>query len=168
VGKVIKLKELVKELTPLRDTQTIGLITGCFDLLHQGHINFFRFAKENVDILIVGIDLDIAIKKSKGNTRPILTQAERSEVLSELQSVDYVLLLESPHSFRTKAADDYYNKITRLIKPHYLITNKEADTHWETKKKRIESVGGSLFIYERERENSTTHIIERILSLHKL
>ena len=51
-------------------------------------------AKSLGDILIVGLNSDSSVKKIKGRGRPILPEAERAEILSALEAVDYVLLFK--------------------------------------------------------------------------
>ncbi len=57
----------------------VGLITGCFDVVHSGHVDLFRFAKKHCDLVIVGLDSDETIKINKGSNRPIhnIFQRER-------------------------------------------------------------------------------------------
>lgn len=43
----------------------VGLICGCFDLFHIGHLNILEKAKSSCDFLIVGIVDDDYIKKKK-------------------------------------------------------------------------------------------------------
>lgn len=49
-------------------------VNGCFDVLHIGHIKLLKYAKSLGSFLIVGIDSDDRIKKSKGQYRPINPQ----------------------------------------------------------------------------------------------
>lgn len=57
----------------------VGLITGCFDVIHVGHVELFQFAKKHCDVVVVGLDSDETIKLNKGPARPIhnISQRER-------------------------------------------------------------------------------------------
>jgi D-beta-D-heptose 7-phosphate kinase/D-beta-D-heptose 1-phosphate adenosyltransferase len=69
--KIQSLSNLGKILLKLKKQgKTIGLITGCFDVFHIGHVETLNFAKKHCDILIVGLDNDrtVAINKGGGET----------------------------------------------------------------------------------------------------
>ena len=55
---------------------------GCFDVLHRGHIELFKYAKSLGDVLYVGIDSDLKIKKDKGDGRPYNNEVDRIELLN--------------------------------------------------------------------------------------
>jgi len=52
------------------------LVNGCYDFYHFGHANLFRRAKEQGDVLIVGVVSDADVEKHKGPT--IMNDRERS------------------------------------------------------------------------------------------
>ena len=57
----IILKKLISEI---KNTDIkIGFTNGCFDILHSGHIKLFKEARENCDLLIVGVNSDMSVKK---------------------------------------------------------------------------------------------------------
>ena len=87
---ILKLKYLITKCDKLRGHHTIGLCHGCFDLLHYGHLQHLKEAKEQCDILIVTVTRDIFIDKGVG--RPIFNEEQRAEMLNELRCVDYVSL----------------------------------------------------------------------------
>jgi rfaE bifunctional protein nucleotidyltransferase chain/domain len=66
------------------------LATGCFDLLHKGHVFFLREAARYGDVLIVGVNSDDSVRELKGANRPIVPAADRCAVLAEFECVDYV------------------------------------------------------------------------------
>ncbi|QYO66181.1 SIS domain-containing protein [Leptolyngbya sp. 7M] len=67
---------------------------GCFDLIHPGHIDLLRRARELGDHLIVGINSDESVRRIKGNGRPIMPQEDRRQVLLGLDSVDEVFIFD--------------------------------------------------------------------------
>ena len=91
------------------------------DILHPGHIKSLRQAADLGDILIVGLNSDNSVKRLKGSNRPVNNENTRSEVLSNLSFVDYVIIFE----------DDNPLSIIEAIKPN--IIAKEVTT----KKKKL-------------------------------
>ena len=90
-SKIKKRKELAKIAEKLRKSgKKIVLATGCFDILHSGHIQLFNKAKKLGDVLIVGANSDSSIGKIKGPERPIVKEKLRLFNLSSLVPVDYV------------------------------------------------------------------------------
>ena len=69
--------------------KSVVLVTGGFDPLHSGHIDYFKAAKELGDKLIVGLNSDEWLTRKKG--RPFLTWEERASVIGELACVDRVI-----------------------------------------------------------------------------
>ena len=61
---------------------------GCFDILHRGHVEMFKFAKSLGDELIVGLDTDEKIKESKGSDRPFNNLEDRELVVASIRYVD--------------------------------------------------------------------------------
>jgi len=68
---------------------------GCFDIIHPGHIELFKYARSKGDLLFVGIDTDKRVKELKGETRPINSQEDRKRVLEAIRYVDKVFLFDS-------------------------------------------------------------------------
>jgi len=96
-SKVRTLDELIAFRAAWRETgKTVVWTNGCFDLLHAGHIRSFRDAKALGDILIVGVNSDASVRAVKGDSRPIVNQADRAELIAALEMVDYVTIFEEP------------------------------------------------------------------------
>jgi rfaE bifunctional protein nucleotidyltransferase chain/domain len=77
-----------------RNGRRIVFTNGCFDLLHPGHIRSLELARELGDALIVGLNSDASVRQLKGESRPVLPEGERAEILAALESVDAVVLFE--------------------------------------------------------------------------
>lgn len=67
----------------------IVLVTGGFDPLHSGHIEYFKAAKELGDHLVVGVNSDQWLTRKKG--RPFMSFDERCAIIKELSVVDEVI-----------------------------------------------------------------------------
>lgn len=72
-------------------------VTGCFDILHIGHISLFQFCKDNFPEydLCVFLDSDERVAKSKGKGRPINNQEDRRKMLESLRWVDTVTIFDT-------------------------------------------------------------------------
>lgn len=67
----------------------IVLVTGGFDPIHSGHIEYLKHADQLGDILIVGLNSDEWLTRKKG--KPFMPWEERKVVLSHLNMVDAVI-----------------------------------------------------------------------------
>ena len=69
--------------------KTVVIITGGFDPLHSGHLDYIRAARELGDILIVGVNSDEWLVRKKG--RSFMPFEERISIIQALQYVDYAI-----------------------------------------------------------------------------
>lgn len=67
----------------------IVLVTGGFDPLHSGHIEYFKAAKKLGDILVVGANSDAWLARKKGAA--FMPLQERTAILRALNGVDFVI-----------------------------------------------------------------------------
>lgn len=67
----------------------IVLVTGGFDPLHSGHMDYFNSARSLGNKLAVGLNSDAWLTRKKG--RPFMSWQERASIISNLRSVDYVI-----------------------------------------------------------------------------
>jgi cytidyltransferase-like protein len=65
----------------------IGLTTGVYDLLHEGHRRFFERAREHCDYLVVAVASDWLTRVQKGPTRPIEREEFRCAQVAALPDV---------------------------------------------------------------------------------
>ncbi|MEZ2120785.1 adenylyltransferase/cytidyltransferase family protein [Corynebacterium sp. CCM 9203] len=104
-------------LRSLKDALRLGrrrvvLATGCFDMLHAGHIDLLKRARSFGDFLIVGLNSDSSIRKNKGNQRPILDQNVRKMMLESLSYVDLVVVFDekTPCELVSEIVPDFFVK----------------------------------------------------------
>lgn len=81
----------------VRDRQAAGerviFTSGCFDVLHVGHIRSLRAARDLGDRLVIGLNSDESVRALKGEGRPYFAQDERAEVLSAIDPVDAIVIV---------------------------------------------------------------------------
>jgi len=86
-----RLHEFCNERIP-KDNDVIMYIDGAWDILHVGHIETLKKAKEKCDFLYVGVHDDMSINKHRGKNYPILNMQERVFNLLALKYVDDVVI----------------------------------------------------------------------------
>ena len=142
--------------------KTVGLITGCFDILHIDHTTLFRSAKQHVDVLVIGVERDESLK-SKNPNRPFNTLTWRCEMLSELTSVDLVFPIEFVIEYKTSEVNNkMYEALYKRIRPDFLITSPIADEYWKEKRQRAQNMGLGFLGLEMEKRISSTDIINKL------
>jgi len=94
--KLKSLDELAGECERWRRRgETVVLVNGAFDMLHVGHLRYLAQAKEQADHLVAAVNSDASVRASKGETRPIIPEDERVEILSHLWMVDRICLFDN-------------------------------------------------------------------------
>ncbi len=141
------LKSLEKMVQEWKEAgHRIVLVSGSWDLIHEGHALYLEKAKSYGDILIVGVDSDKKIKKRKGPGRPVVPQDERLRMLSHLRSVDVVILKEH---------DAPKWSLIATVKPDVLVATKETYTKDDIKKLE-ETHATKVLVHERMATTSTS------------
>ena len=77
-----------------RAGRKVVFANGVFDLLHVGHVRYLKAAREEGDLLVVGINSDASTRALKGVGRPILTERARASLVAALAAVDYVVIFD--------------------------------------------------------------------------
>jgi D-beta-D-heptose 7-phosphate kinase/D-beta-D-heptose 1-phosphate adenosyltransferase len=158
IGKVRTLEQLLPELDAYRrQGKTIGFTNGCFDILHAGHVAYLRRARQAADLLVVGVNSDSSIRRIKGPDRPVNHQEDRVMVLSELQSVDYLVVFDH----------DTPIDLIRAVRPDVLIKGADYSREQVVGADLVESYGGRIELVELVEGRSTTNIIRRIESANR-
>ena len=132
--------------------QRIVFTNGVFDLLHPGHVRYLREARGLGDLLIVGVNADESVRRSKGPGRPITAEDERAEILAALECVDAVVIF----------AEDTPAEIVRLVQPDILVKGADWPADQIVGRDTVESRGGRVVLVPVEAGHSTTSIVERI------
>lgn len=111
-SRLLTWNQLEKQLSLWRfKSQKIVFTNGCFDLIHQGHIDYLAKAASLGNQLIIGLNTDDSVKRLKGVERPINHQYARAKVLSALIFTSAVVLFDQ----------DTPLELIQLIKPDILV-----------------------------------------------
>ena len=71
-----------------------GYTTGVFDVLHRGHLNILKQAKEQCDYLVVGVTTDRLCFERK-NKYPVMPEEDRIDIVGAIRYVDQVVKQEN-------------------------------------------------------------------------
>ena len=150
----IVTREELKQLVKHDRTQklTIAFANGAFDLLHVGHIRYLDGAKREADRLIVAINSDASVRGLKGPTRPVLSEADRAEMVDALRAVDYVVVFD----------ETTVSPLLELLQPdvHCKGTDYTIDTVPE--RDTVRAYGGRIAIVGDPKDHSTTDLLSRL------
>src|SRR5579864_5591000 len=153
MGRVLSEAELIEAVSRERATgRTIAFANGCFDLLHVGHVRYIQGAAAEADRLIVAVNNDRSVAALKGAGRPILTAADRAELVAALRGVDYVVVF----------GDATVERLLRLVRPdvHCKGTDYTVDTVPE--RAVVAEYGGRTAIVGDPKRHATRELIARV------
>jgi len=158
-----KLKTL-EELAVLRtqwaaEGKTVVWTNGCFDLVHAGHVRSLRDASALGDILVVGINSDRSVQAIKGAGRPLVGEADRAELLTALEAVDFVTIFDEadPIAALARLRPDIHCKGAEYADGARPLPERET----------VLAYGGRIFFLPFHAGLSTSAIIGRILNSAK-
>lgn len=131
------------------------LSSGCFDILHVGHLNTLKIAKNLGDILMVCLSSDEQIKKLKGHKRPINNYQDRIDLFKTISYVDYIIIYDEENIEKEKTLDD----IMKRVNPFAWVKGNDYDKEDILKKHPHLQ---NIVLLENIANKSTTHIIKNI------
>ena len=147
-------REYIKEAceTVRTDGATIVFTNGCFDILHAGHVRYLTAAAAMGDFLVVGLNSDASVRRLKGEGRPIVSEADRAEVLEALRAVDIVTIFDEPTA----------EELIRLVRPDVYVKGGDYSLDTLPEANIVQEAGGRVELIPFVEGHSTTSIIERI------
>ena len=119
---------------------------GCFDVLHRGHIELFKYAKSLGTKLYVGIDSDEKVKVDKGKSRPINNVQDRKFLLESIKYIDEVIIFST-----TKDLEN----LIKSIQPNIMVIGSD----WKGKTVIGKQYTKQLMFFDRIGDYSTTNIL---------
>jgi len=124
---------------------------GCFDILHVGHVRYLREARLLGDKLIVGLNSDASVKRLKGESRPVVSQDDRKEVLEALEFVDEVHIFD----------EDTPLELIKKIQPQILVKGGDYSIGNIVGAKEVLGWGGEVKSLSFHKGHSSTELINK-------
>ena len=148
----------LRQFLPLRERLSeaglkLVFTNGCFDLLHPGHVDYLEKARSLGDRLLVAINSDLSVRSLKGDSRPIILQQERAEILAALECVDFVLIF----------SEETPRELIQAVLPDVLVKGSDWAPHEIVGRDEVEARGGRVVSIDFLPGFSTTAIIETII-----
>jgi rfaE bifunctional protein nucleotidyltransferase chain/domain len=130
----------------------VAFTNGVFDLLHAGHIDILTAARDSADALIVGVNSDESVRRLKGPTRPVHSDAERAYVLAALECVDLVVIVP----------EDTPLNLVRHLKPDVIVKGGDYSEDTIVGATEVKGWGGRVLVVPLTPGHSTTAIIRKL------
>ena len=133
---------------------------GCFDILHAGHVAYLEAAKEQGDLLIVGLNDDESVRELKGPDRPINCLEDRARVLDSIRYVDLVVI------FHEKRAQEFI----KAVQPDIYVKGGDYtfDSLPECERLLLEENTLDVVILPELTGRSTTNIVNNMKNMETL
>ena len=150
---MLEQDRISKEISDLRSgNKTVVFTNGCFDLLHQGHIDLISTSSTFGNILVVGLNSDESVKRLKGDKRPMQNVKERTSALIATGYVDKVYTFEK----------DTPLDLILEIKPDIIVKGGDYVAEDVVGYSEVINWGGEIKIVPITPGFSTTSIIEKM------
>jgi len=152
--KILSRREAARAVRAAqRRGERVVFTSGCFDLLHIGHLRSLEEARSYGDRLVVAVNSDASVRRIKGPSRPVIPMRQRAELLAALECVDWVTSFggENPRATIGILDPDVYAKGGEW--PLATLLEQDAPPGWKGEVKRLRQVPGVR----------TTAIVERML-----
>ena len=145
----------------------VGLTSGTWDLFHHSHLLYLERCKSQCDKLIVGVDGDDLVRRTKGEFRPIHGERHRLSLINRLTVVDSAFILRDLKDLTLIALQFYVDKVFKCEKfavPHLKAALREPYTLESVPAKRVYGTERAelVIIPDIPGMISTTKIVEMI------
>ena len=157
-GMICEVDELCCHLAGHRQRgERVVFTNGCFDLLHPGHVTYLEEARQLGDLLVVGLNADLSVRRLKGDKRPILPERARASLLAALAAVDYVVIF----------ADETPGRLIECIQPDILVKGGDWAPENIVGHELVTARGGRVLSLPFVAGYSTSTIIADILNRYR-
>tara|TARA_X000000950_G_scaffold59312_1_gene71938 strand:+ start:599 stop:1360 length:762 start_codon:yes stop_codon:yes gene_type:complete len=135
----------------------VVVVSGGFDPIHSGHIEYFKSAKEYGDKLIVALNSDYWLEKKKGKF--FMPFAERLSIVSSITFVDEVIDFEDDH------IGSCINALEKIKKKHpndeIYFANGGDRNNLNIPEKSVEGINFLFSVGGDNKKNSSSSILNK-------
>jgi D-beta-D-heptose 7-phosphate kinase/D-beta-D-heptose 1-phosphate adenosyltransferase len=135
-----------------RQGKRVAFTNGCFDVLHVGHLSLLRFASDQADVLVVGLNDDDSVRALKGAGRPHTVEAERSALVAALDCVDAVVMF----------SEDTPLRLIEQIRPDVLVKGSDYALADVVGRQVVEAGGGGVKFTPLVGDRSSARLIDKM------
>jgi len=117
-------------------------------------VTYLEAARNQADVLLVGVNSDSAVRNLKGPGRPVNSEEDRALVIAALESVDSVFI------FRERDAVNFL----QAVQPDIYVKGGDytLDTINQDERRLVEGMGGKIVLLAHVPGKSTTAILKKL------
>ncbi len=152
-SKILSLDDLRTQTADARAKgKRIVFANGCFDTLHVGHVRYLQGARNEGDILVVGVNSDESVRRLKGPGRPVLDELARAQLVAAVRAVDYVIIFSDPN----------VENLLRAIRPAVHAKGTDYTTDTVPEREVAQRLGIRVAIVGDPKDHSTGALLRAI------
>lgn len=147
--------ELATALAHVRAAgRTIAFANGVFDVLHVGHVRYLQDASRVADVLVVAVNADSSVRELKGESRPVMPERERAEIVAAIRGVDFVTIFSEKSPAR----------LLGVLRPDFQCKGTDYTPDSVPEADVVRAYGGRVVITGDPKDHSTTELLRRMKS----
>ena len=135
-----------------RNSSSIAVANGCFDLLHVGHVRLLAAARQLADVLVVALNSDASVRANKGAGRPAVRLGERLEIVAALAGVDFVTSFDEP-----TAAE-----LLDCLRPDVQVKGTDWTPETVPEREVVTAYGGRVAIAGDPKQHASSNLIAKL------
>lgn len=139
-------KETLEAIAAIREAaapdKRIAFLSGNFNVVHPGHLRILKFAADNSDILVVGVNPDT----SPGVSIPVELRIEGLDAISLVTFA--VALTVTPEDF------------IRALEPDVVVKGKEYENRFNSEQEVVNAYGGQLLFGSGEMRFASINLLQ--------
>lgn len=134
------------------ENKSVAFANGCFDVLHVGHIRYLQGAREEGDLLVVGINGDESVRRLKGPDRPVMPEGDRAQLVAGLRCVDLVVVFH----------EDDVARLLLELRPDVHCKGTDYTPETVPEREVVRSYGGRVAIVGDPKDHDTRALLARL------